>query len=137
MIWPRLALISALCQSGQDLLARRLLRGGRLSSRQGMGIGSAVAAAAALVGVLVLALGALRLGDTDDDRRGLWAAPGAASTGWWASTGWSLCRFSCPPSPPGRAGRRRLGAALLLLGLPGAVGMMPVGAVLVFLSAAG
>jgi len=151
MIWSQLALLTALCQSGQDLLARRLLRQGRFSVRLLMGGGTLVAgllalpaallggprpdlsallaalAATALVngvafwaygralrcgelslvvpltnlsplvllgtgwlllgerpgplalaGVLLLVAGALWLGRTDDDPRGLWAAPGAA-----------------------------------------------------------
>jgi len=48
MTWPVLALLTALCQSGQDLLARRLLRSGGLSSRLVMGVGCLVAALAAL-----------------------------------------------------------------------------------------
>lgn len=152
MPWSQLALLTALCQSGQDLLARRLLRQGRLSVRLVMGGGALVAgllalpaaliggprpevsallaalvatalvngvafwaygralrcgdlslvvpltnlsplvllgsgwlllgerpAALALAGVLLLVVGALWLGRTDDDPRGLWAAPGA---GW-------------------------------------------------------
>ncbi|MFM7264903.1 MAG: EamA family transporter [Cyanobium sp.] len=151
MIWSQLALLTAFCQSGQDLLARRLLRRGHLSVRLLMGSGTLVAgllalpaallggprpeAAAllpalgatalvnglafwaygralrcgelslvvpltnlsplvllgtgwlllgerpgplALAGVLLLVAGALWLGRTDDDPRGLWGAPGAA-----------------------------------------------------------
>lgn len=48
MTWPVLALLTALCQSGQDLLARRLLSTGALSSRLVMGVGCLVAALAAL-----------------------------------------------------------------------------------------
>jgi drug/metabolite transporter (DMT)-like permease len=48
MTWPVLALLTALCQSGQDLLARRLLHLGGLTSRLVMGVGCLVAALAAL-----------------------------------------------------------------------------------------
>lgn len=48
MTWPVLALLTALCQSGQDLLARRLLRGGELTSRLVMGLGCLIAALLAL-----------------------------------------------------------------------------------------
>ncbi|MEB3325389.1 MAG: EamA family transporter [Cyanobacteriota bacterium] len=48
MTWPVLALLTAFCQSGQDLLARNLLRHGGLSSRLVMGVGCLVAALAAL-----------------------------------------------------------------------------------------
>lgn len=47
MIWPALALLAALCQSGQDLLARRLLKTDGLSSRLVMGLGCLVAAVVA------------------------------------------------------------------------------------------
>lgn len=48
MSWPLLVLATALCQSGQDLLARRLLNSEGLSSRLVMGAGCLVAALAAL-----------------------------------------------------------------------------------------
>lgn len=150
MIWPLLALLTALCQSGQDLLARRLLQKGGLTSRLVMGVGCLVAALVAIplallpapapklpslllalavtamvnglafwaygralsrgqlslvvpllnlsplvllvsgwlllgekpgpgamVGMVCIVAGALRLGATDDGSRGLFAAPGA------------------------------------------------------------
>lgn len=48
MTWPVLALLTALCQSSQDLLARRLLQGSGLSSRLVMGVGCLVAALLAI-----------------------------------------------------------------------------------------
>lgn len=48
MIWPVLALLTACCQSGQDLLARHLLKRSGLSSRLVMGVGCLLAALAAL-----------------------------------------------------------------------------------------
>lgn len=128
MSWAVLALLTALCQSGQDVLVRALLQGGALSSRLVMGLGSLIAALLALpllngvafwaygralargqlslalplinlsplvllasgwlllgerpgpwalVGVVLMVGGALRLGETTDGPRGLWAAPGA------------------------------------------------------------
>ena len=43
MTWPLLALVTAFCQSGQDLLARSLLRRFGLSVRLVMGAGCLVA----------------------------------------------------------------------------------------------
>ncbi|MFM7464472.1 MAG: EamA family transporter [Cyanobium sp.] len=48
MIWPVLALFTACCQSGQDLLARRLLKRSGLTSRLVMGVGCLVAALVAM-----------------------------------------------------------------------------------------
>jgi|LakMenEpi03Aug12_release.lakeMendotaPanAssembly.Ray.scaffolds.fasta_scaffold00140_62 drug/metabolite transporter (DMT)-like permease len=48
MIWPALALFTACCQSGQDLLARHLLKRSGLTSRMVMGVGCLVAALVAL-----------------------------------------------------------------------------------------
>lgn len=48
MIWPLLALLTACCQSGQDLMARRLLKRSGLTSRLVMGVGCVVAALVAL-----------------------------------------------------------------------------------------
>lgn len=48
MNWAILALLTAFCQSGQDLLARRLLKGSGLTSRLVMGMGCLVASLAAL-----------------------------------------------------------------------------------------
>ena len=48
MIWPVLALLTACCQSGQDLLARRLLKRSGLTSRLVMGVGCLMAALVAL-----------------------------------------------------------------------------------------
>ena len=48
MIWPALALLTACCQSGQDLLAQRLLKRSGLTSRLVMGVGCLVAALVAL-----------------------------------------------------------------------------------------
>lgn len=48
MIWPVLALLTACCQSGQDLLVRHLLKRSGLSSRLVMGVGCLLAALAAL-----------------------------------------------------------------------------------------
>jgi drug/metabolite transporter (DMT)-like permease len=53
MIWSQLALLTALCQSGQSLLARRLLRQGRFSVRLLMGGGTLVAAMLALPAALL------------------------------------------------------------------------------------
>jgi drug/metabolite transporter (DMT)-like permease len=48
MIWPLLAFLTACCQSGQDLMARRLLKRSGLTSRLVMGVGCVVAALVAL-----------------------------------------------------------------------------------------
>lgn len=54
MTWPLLALLTALCQSGQDLLARRLLQTRGLTSRLVMGVGCLVAAVVSIPLALLL-----------------------------------------------------------------------------------